>query len=144
MGVRAEGRLSIPQTLAGKRRPLPFEFLLCAHAQARGYGPAAPLFWVSENFPTPRIPGPQHPKRPPSSSLLTTSQLRNPSELLSSLCLNSPPQDGKLTTLQGSPFSQTARLVRKPFLKLKPSFLRQTQIHPAPLLPAPTSGETGH
>lgn len=81
MGVRPEVRLSVPQTLAG-RRPQPFHVLVNANAQARGDRPSAPLFRVSENFPTLRIPGPQHPKRPSRSSLPTTSQLRNPSELV--------------------------------------------------------------
>lgn len=88
---------------------------LCAHPQARGYHPSAPLFWVSENFPTPRIPGPQYPKRPSRSSLLTTSQLRNPSELLSSLCLNYPKTGSSL------PYKAARSLADLPGLLESPS-----------------------
>lgn len=92
-----------------------------AHAQARGYHPAAPLCRVSENFPTPRIPGPSHPKRPPRSSLLTTSQLRNPSEPLPRRCLNWPPQPRPPKTASSLPYKAACSLADLPGLLEGPS-----------------------
>lgn len=77
--------------------------------QARGHNFPIPHAGVRE-FPNSKNPRTSASQETLKVTPLTTSQLRNPSKLLSSHCLLCP-WDGTLTTVQGSPPSRVTGLL---------------------------------
>ena len=135
--VRGESiGLSVPQTLAGRRRQCP---------RPR---PKATAFLLSHSG-CPRIPDFKNPR---TSASQETSRVISPNRIpaqesfqavFKPLSELSPGREARYLTRQPI-LLLTSRLVKKPFNRPEPSFLHQAKIHSPFLLPVPTSVLTGH